>query len=154
MASQTIGEAAAIPPAALWLAANDDFAEVMFAGVMEDRFLFRRVGEGGGFGPSSGGRSAARARRRPSGSRCRKGSRHTPHARRCRAGGEPGGGAHQLFAAGIVPDTEQDRIAGVPDFLSATAVARARICSSTRSAVRRRASSRSAIRCPCGKSFR
>lgn len=51
MASQTIGEAAAIPPAALALAANDDFAEVMFAGVMEDRFLFRRVGEGGGFGP-------------------------------------------------------------------------------------------------------
>ena len=44
MASQTIGEAAAIPPAALALAANDDFAEVMFAGVMEDRFLFRRVG--------------------------------------------------------------------------------------------------------------
>ncbi len=39
MASQTIGEAAAIPPAALALAANDDFAEVMFAGVMEDRFL-------------------------------------------------------------------------------------------------------------------
>ncbi len=42
MASQTIGEAATIPPAALALAANDDFAEVMFAGVMEDRFLFRR----------------------------------------------------------------------------------------------------------------
>ena len=60
MASQTIGEAAAIPPAALALAANDDFAEVMFAGVMEDRFLFRRVGEGGGFGPSSGPDAARR----------------------------------------------------------------------------------------------
>lgn len=36
MARQTVGEAAAIPPAALALAANDDFAEVMFAGVMED----------------------------------------------------------------------------------------------------------------------
>ncbi len=75
MASQTIGEAAAIPPAALALAANDYFAEVMFAGVMEDRFLFRRVGEGGGFGPQLWARrSAARiARRRPSGSRCREG---------------------------------------------------------------------------------
>ena len=38
-------------------------------------------------------------------------------------GGEPGGGTHQLFAAGVVPDTEQDRVAGVPDFLLALAVA-------------------------------
>ena len=83
MASQTIGEAAAIPPAALALAANDDFAEVMFAGVMEDRFLFRRVGEGGGFGPSSARRSAARiARRRPSGSRWEGVSTYTA-CRRC-----------------------------------------------------------------------
>ena len=37
MASQTVGEAAAIPPAAFALAADDDFAEVMLAGVMEDR---------------------------------------------------------------------------------------------------------------------
>ncbi len=76
MASQTIGEAAAIPPAALALAANDDFAEVMFAGVMEDRFLFRRVGEGGGFGPQLLGQTQRGENSpppRPSGSRCREG---------------------------------------------------------------------------------
>lgn len=126
MASQTIGEAAAIPPAALALAANDYFAEVMFAGVMEDRFLFRRVGEGGGFGPQllgqtqRGENSPPPAFRQPVQGRGLDIHRMPDAAQ---AGGEPGGGAHQLFAAGVVPDTEQDRIAGVPDFLLALAVA-------------------------------
>ena len=126
MASQTIGEAAAIPPAALALAANDDFAEVMFAGVMEDRFLFRRVGEGGGFGPQLLGQTQRGENSPPPGFRQPVQGRgldihRMPDA--AQAGGEPGGGAHQLFAAGVVPDTEQDRIAGVPDFLLALAVA-------------------------------
>lgn len=109
MASQTIGEAAAIPPAALALAANDDFAEVMFAGVMEDRFLFRRVGEGGGFGPQllgqtqRGENSPPPAFRQPVQGRGLDIHRMPDAAQ---AGGEPGGGAHQLFAAGVVPNTE------------------------------------------------
>ena len=126
MASQTIGEAAAIPPAALALAADNNFPKVVFAGVMEDRFLFRRVGEGGGFGaqllgqtqrgedgPSPGFRQAVQGRRFD--------IHRMPDA--AQTGGEAGGGTHQLFAAGVVPDTEQDRVAGVPDFLLALAVA-------------------------------
>ncbi len=156
MASQTIGEAAAIPPAALALAANDDFAEVMFAGVMEDRFLFRRVGEGGGSAPSSWARrSAARiARRRPSGSRCREGvSTYTacqtlPRRAASRAA------ARTSFSLPVLCPI-QSRIASrvCQTFSWPWRSRQARICSSTRSAVRRRASSRSAIRLPLRKKF-
>lgn len=156
MASQTIGEAAAIPPAALALAANDDFAEVMFAGVMEDRFLFRRVGEGGGFGPQllgqtqRGENSPPPAFRQPVQGRV---STYTacqtlPRRAASRAA------ARTSFSLPVLCPI-QSRIASrvCQTFSWPWRSRQARICSSTRSAVRRRASSRSAIRLPLRKKF-
>ncbi len=156
MASQTIGEAAAIPPAALALAADNNFPKVVFAGVMEDRFLFRRVGEGGGFGAQLWARrSAARmARRRDSGRRCREGvSTYTACQTLPRRAARRAAVRTSFSLPVLCPI--QSRIASrvCQTFSSARRSRQARICSSTRSAVRRRASSRSAIRFPLRKKF-
>ncbi len=157
MARQTVGEAAAIPPAALALAANDDFAEVMFAGVMEDRFLFRRVGEGGGFGPQllgqtqRGENSPPPAFRQP----VQEGSRHTPHARRCPGGRRAGRRRAPAFRCRCCARYRAGSHRGCAR-LSPGPGGRARRASAHRRGRRCGAGPARAAQsdCPCGKSFR
>ena len=126
MTGQPIGEAAAIPPAPFLLAANHYLAEIMFAGVVQNGLLFGGIGEGGGF-RSQLLRQPERGENRPP-LRLRQAVQRRgfnihrmPDA--AQSGGQPGGGAHQLFAAGVMADAEQNGVAGMPDFFLALAIA-------------------------------
>jgi len=51
VASKALGERGGMPPAALALAANNDFAQVMLPSVAQHGPLLRRIGKGGSLGP-------------------------------------------------------------------------------------------------------
>ncbi len=139
------------PPAARSRATENNLAEIMFTGITHYRFFFRWI------------RKCCRlraqllrqtwalriARRFFSGKRCRAGvSTYTA----CQT--LPGEGLtappRGPVSLPVLCPMHIDRVACVPDFLRQGCPA-ARICSSTRSAVRRSASSRRAIRLPLRK---
>ncbi len=98
----------------------------MFAGVVENGLLFRRIGEGGGFRAQllrqpERGENRPPFRLRQAVQRGGFNIHRMPDAPQ--PGRQPGGGADQLFAAGVMADAQQNGVAGMPDFFLALTVA-------------------------------